>query len=74
MPKCCVRLILWFLLSTSAAWAAEDSGSDSINLSVDDKKIIAVLELLELMDLVQDMDLLKDMQYLIEGDPNEDNE
>ena len=74
MRKCCTRLIVWFLLSTSAAWAAEDSGNDGANPPVDDEKVIAALELLELIDLVQDIDLLKDMQYLIEGDPNEDNE
>ena len=74
MRKYLARFIVWFLLSTTAAWAAEDSGSDSPGPSGEDEKVIAVLELLELMDLVQDMDLLKDMQYLIEGDPNEDKD
>lgn len=74
MRKSLIQWIVLVLLSVPAAWAADPPVGEKSPSPVDDEQIIAVLELLEMMDLVQEMDLLKDMHYLIEGDPNEDDD
>lgn len=62
---------LWlsFLWSVSTGvMAAEKPAADP---DAEDKKVIAVMEILELMEMLDDIDMFKDMDYLLEGDPNE---
>jgi hypothetical protein len=74
MRKSLIQWIVLVLLTVPSAWAADPPAGEGSQAQADDEQIIAVLELLEMMDLVQEMDLLRDMHYLIEGDPNEDDE
>jgi len=72
MPKFLAILLACLTMGAAAAQAAENqSPSNSAELSLEDRKVVAVMEILQLMDLAQEIDMVKDINYLIEDDQNE---
>ena len=69
MPTRFFLIILTLLWSVSSIVVADEKSRTAP--TTEDKKVIAVLEILELMEMVDDIELYKDMEYLTEGDPNE---
>ncbi len=72
MPKCLRIILLCLLLGAPSAQAAEkQSAAKAADISPEDLKVVAVMDILELMDLADNMDMVKDINYLIEEDQNE---
>lgn len=69
MQKLHVLITLFIFLSVSPAAKAQTN--PNADAGPEDKKVIAVLEILELMEMLDDIAFFKDMEYLNEGDPNE---
>lgn len=64
-------MVVCLLLRAAPAQAAEKQEPiDEAGISVEDLKVVQVLETLQLMELSEDMGMLKDMDYLIEDDQN----
>ena len=63
-------MYMLFIFYTLVGTALADASAEK-QVSAEEEKMIAVIEILELMEMVDDLALLQDMEYLLEGDPNE---
>lgn len=60
------------LMGAAPCWGAENnSPKHPVELSPEDRKVVAVMEILQLMDLAENLDMMKDMDTLIEEDQHE---
>ena len=72
MPNWPLIILVCLLMGAVPVRAAENRSSANPDpLSPEDRKIVAVLDILELMDLAAEMDMVQDINYLIEVDQNE---
>jgi len=72
MPRFLAIIFLYLFMGAASVQAGEKQASiDTAQLSPDDLKVVAVMEILELMDLAEELDMVKDINYLIEDDQNE---
>ena len=72
MPNVITIIFLCLLMGAASAMAEEKQSSvNPPQLSDEDLKVVAVMEILENMDLAEEMDMVKDINYLIEDDQNE---
>jgi hypothetical protein len=72
MPNFLTIVFLCLLMGAASARAAEkESPPNPAELSPEDLKVVAVIEILQIMDLAEEMDMVKDINYLIEDDQNE---
>lgn len=72
MPNFLFIILVCLLVGAAPVRAAEKKAAASPEeLSPGDRKVAAMMEVLELMDLADAMDMVKDINYLIEEDQNE---
>jgi hypothetical protein len=72
MPKFFAIIFLYLCMGAASVQAGEKQAPiNAAELSPEDLKVVAVMEILELMDLAEEMDMVKDINYLIEDDQNE---
>jgi hypothetical protein len=69
MRKGSFLIILSFVWCLSTGVVADEKPKTAPD--PEDKKVIAVMEILELMEMLQNIDMFKDMEYLTKGDPDE---
>jgi len=69
MPNLLWIIMLYLLIGAAPALADQQQPAASpAQISAEDRRVVAVLEILQLMDLAEDMDMIKDMNYLVEED------
>ncbi len=72
MPDFLTIILLFLLMGTVSAQAEEKQlPARPPQMSAEDLKVVAVMEILELMDLAEEMDMVKEINCLIEDDQNE---
>ena len=72
MPRFLAIFLVCLLMGTASARAAENqSPTNPAELSPEDRKVVAVMEILQLMDLAEEIDMVKDINYLTEDNQNE---
>ena len=72
MQKLLAIFLACLLMGAASAWAAENQSSmNPVELSPEDRKVVAVMEILQLMDLADEIEMIKDINTLIEDDQNE---
>ncbi len=72
MPKFFAIIFLYLFMGAVSVQAGEKQAPiNTAQLSPNDLKVVAVMEILEMMDLAEEMDMVKDINYLIEDDQNE---
>ena len=71
MPKFFAIIFLYLCMGAASVQAGEKQAPiNAAELSPEDLKVVAVMEILELMDLAEEMDMCKDFNYLIEEEQN----
>ena len=72
MPNLPALILLCLLAVVTPVRAAEKPDPEPAEeLTAEDLKIVAVMEILQLMDMVEEIDMVKDFNYLIEDDQND---
>jgi len=72
MPNFLAIIFLCLLMGAASVRAAEkEPPPNPAELSPEDRKVVAVMEILQIMDLAEEMDMVQDIIYLIEDDQNE---
>ncbi len=72
MQKRLTFLILIILLSGNVAYPGDNrTKTDKPDISPEDKKIIKLLETLDLMEIVENLKMIKNMDILLGDDQNE---
>ena len=72
MQRFLFSILVCLLMGAAPVWTAENNVSKPpVELSPEDRKVVAAMEILQLMDLTKEMEMLKDMNTLIEDDQNE---
>ena len=69
MPNFLWIIILCLLIGAAPALAdPQQPAAPPAQISAEDRRVVAVLEILQLMDLAEDMEMMQDMNYLVEED------
>ena len=69
MPKLLWIILLSLLIGAAPALAdPQQPAAPPAQISAEDRRVVAMLEILQLMDLAEDMEMMKDMNYLVEDE------
>ncbi len=66
------HIVLLLLLGLAPAWADDRPAAKNPDPpGPEDRKIIAVMEILQLMEITEEMEMIKDLDYLIEDEQDD---